>query len=267
MKKLEGYSGCKLELLASGDVVRKTSKSEEYNLRLEAQCLKQAAFKHDMLYAPTVLDMGYDPAGLFYFDMEYIDGPTLAQMVINEDNCLWTIDILRQAICLEDVPELEPKPFVLKLRQLQEAIADCDPAFAEAVEFLLNQDWSGFPAGYCHGDLTLENIIVQGKRLYLIDFLDSFCDSPLLDMAKLLQDLQCGWAFRDHSLSPAATKMLEDCQCRLLLSLTERQRQQCSQALLLHLLRIVPYSARDKRTAGFLHHAIASILQKHQKEA
>jgi len=30
------------------------------------------------------------------------------------------------------------------------------------------------PIGYCHGDLTLSNILLKEETYYLIDFLDSF---------------------------------------------------------------------------------------------
>eukprot|EP00744_Colponema_vietnamica_P017832 GILI01025106.1.p1 GENE.GILI01025106.1~~GILI01025106.1.p1 ORF type:complete len:440 (+),score=77.59 GILI01025106.1:48-1367(+) len=70
------------------------------------------------------------------------------------------------------------------------------------------------PLGTCHGDFTLSNVLVltpltgdglplspraQSKetfRIALIDFLDSFVESPLADMAKLCQDLKYGWTLR-----------------------------------------------------------------------
>lgn len=55
------------------------------------------------------------------------------------------------------------------------------------------------PLGMCHGDLTLSNILVQESthdRIVLIDFLDSFVESPLADMAKLNQDLSHAWTIR-----------------------------------------------------------------------
>jgi aminoglycoside/choline kinase family phosphotransferase len=55
------------------------------------------------------------------------------------------------------------------------------------------------PIGLCHGDLTLSNILVQehqGDRIVLIDFLDSFIESPLADLAKLRQDLVHGWTLQ-----------------------------------------------------------------------
>lgn len=55
-----------------------------------------------------------------------------------------------------------------------------------------------FRIGTCHGDLTLGNMIFEKDtgRLQLIDFLDTYIESPLIDLAKLEQDLVFGWSSR-----------------------------------------------------------------------
>ena len=52
-----------------------------------------------------------------------------------------------------------------------------------------------YPLGVCHGDLTLSNILidVDNMDLYLIDFLDSFIENPLLDIIKIRQDTKYYW--------------------------------------------------------------------------
>lgn len=50
------------------------------------------------------------------------------------------------------------------------------------------------PVGVCHGDLTFSNILFNGNNYYLIDFLDSFIESPLLDIVKLRQDTAWQWS-------------------------------------------------------------------------
>ena len=51
------------------------------------------------------------------------------------------------------------------------------------------------PIGICHGDLTFSNILIDNNtmNLYLIDFLDSFIESPLIDIVKLRQDSKLLW--------------------------------------------------------------------------
>ena len=50
------------------------------------------------------------------------------------------------------------------------------------------------PVGVCHGDLTFSNILFNGNNYYLIDFLDSFIESPIMDMVKLRQDTAHLWS-------------------------------------------------------------------------
>ena len=59
--------------------------------------------------------------------------------------------------------------------------------FTEAKDMML-------PVGKCHGDLTFSNIMFNGNNYYLIDFLDSFIESPLLDIVKIRQDSAYLWS-------------------------------------------------------------------------
>lgn len=54
-------------------------------------------------------------------------------------------------------------------------------------------EWN-LPVGICHGDLTFSNILFTANTYYLIDFLDSFIESPLLDIVKLRQDSAHIWS-------------------------------------------------------------------------
>lgn len=46
------------------------------------------------------------------------------------------------------------------------------------------------PLKYCHGDLTLSNILYESDEIYFIDFLDNFANTILQDMSKIRQDTQ-----------------------------------------------------------------------------
>ena len=52
--------------------------------------------------------------------------------------------------------------------------------------------------GNCHGDLTLSNIIINRdkKKIILLDFLNTFKETPLQDICKLIQDLRLYWSSR-----------------------------------------------------------------------
>jgi thiamine kinase-like enzyme len=74
------------------------------------------------------------------------------------------------------------------------------------------------PKTFCHGDLTFNNIIFHKKRLFFIDFLDSYIDSFLCDLIKLKQDLFYSWGIsienkkciRIHQVYTYIWKEIED---------------------------------------------------------
>ena len=79
---LGGHSGCKVLLCETEDnivFVRKISSDTEYNNRLKVQAAKQETFQSETIKVPAVLNQGYTDEGLFYFDMEYVQGITMAE--------------------------------------------------------------------------------------------------------------------------------------------------------------------------------------------
>ncbi|MCS2582598.1 hypothetical protein NXY00_03370 [Bacteroides sp. BFG-551] len=68
------------------------------------------------------------------------------------------------------------------------------------------------PVGQCHGDLTFSNILFNGNNYYLIDFLDSFLESPLLDIVKIRQDSNYGWSqlMYEHEFDTVRMKIISD---------------------------------------------------------
>lgn len=94
-------------------------------------------------------------------------------------------------------------PVAVFADKLQAALAQCadDELNALGAEFARYLQAQGpvlrVPVGPCHGDLTLNNIIFNAADgITLIDFLDTFLESPLQDVAKILQDYRFGWSLR-----------------------------------------------------------------------
>ena len=119
-----------------------------------------------------------------------------------------------------------------------------------------------FPAGDCHGDLTLSNIILShSKGLLLIDFLNSFLESPLQDVAKIRQDLVYGWSFRKLDSHLRIKGMLFASKAKpTYLSYLESLFPVFSEALdILCLARIAPY-VRDELTEQWLIGALFQCL-------
>lgn len=140
------------------------------------------------------------------------------------------------------------------------------------------------PVGMCHGDLTLSNILIAHKddddlsslapepvacaavsssetytKIVLIDFLDSFIESPLADMAKLCQDLKFAWTIR---VSHQQTATLDTVHFFTVLSYLHRAMEERFQAyawyreylslmLIINQLRVLQYS-KDPHAARYL---------------
>jgi dTDP-glucose pyrophosphorylase len=65
------------------------------------------------------------------------------------------------------------------------------------------------PVGYCHGDLTLSNMLFStiDNNIYLIDFLDSFIETPLFDIIKFRQDTKFYWSLKMINLEMDQNKI------------------------------------------------------------
>lgn len=62
------------------------------------------------------------------------------------------------------------------------------------------------PCGFCHGDLSLTNILMLDNKVYLIDFLNTFIDSPIQDMVKLRQDTKYNWGMHINNINDKKLK-------------------------------------------------------------
>jgi len=229
MITLHGHSGCNIMLLHQG-VVRKISPTLNYNKRLEYQMRKQQTFSHNILKTPQIYSWGYTTDGLFYFDMEYIPGISLNVYFERErlHQCLEIIDIVTSFQTVTEQIDITPQV----IDKIQNIKLDQD-----IKEILISNNWI-VDVGYGHGDLTFENIIINKNEIYLIDFLDSFIDGPLIDQSKLLQDAFCYWSFKNQSSIPK----------RKLLPIRDRfNSKQHYLMLLLHLVRTIPYSNINKK--------------------
>ena len=227
MINLSGHSGCNVMLY--NNVVRKISPTLEYNNRLKTQMEKQQSFSHHILKSPKIFDWGYNENGMFYFDMEYIHGINLNTYFQKErlHKCIDVINLVTSfQTCVEKINIKEQV-----INKIQNINVNDD-----IKEMLTSNSWV-IDSGYSHGDLTFENIIIKENKIYLIDFLDSFISGPLIDEAKLLQDIFCYWSFKDPTLTPK----------RKLLAVSEKfNSKQHYYMLLLHLVRIIPYINPNK---------------------
>lgn len=276
--KLVGHSGCRLEVRERDGVlmVVKIAPSDAYGHRLRKQYEKQRAFKSDIFRVPATFQSRVNDEGLFEFEMEYVNGATLAEYLkeapisaINEIADKFISLIPRNVNFDPDAKQV----FATKISDLRAALASqTDPTIERVLNKLQAHEWNYCMKGEGHGDLSLENIIWKDGDLYLIDFLDSFYDGWMTDISKLLFDLECLWSYR-HEL-PAdenlrirililKNRLLEDIR---LLPESKAVLDSVYHMILLHLVRILPYTHEEKTWNHLLVEAgkICDIIDSNQ---
>lgn len=271
-RNLGGHSGCKILLCEENDnkvFVRKISSNYEYNERLKVQAFKQESFATGQVKTPKVYAKGYTQDGLFYFDMEYIQGITMAEYMN-------TIEIGKVKNLVEslvtnilspnsDSTAVDEAVFYNKISSLKEKLSnDNNYIIDEAIEMLNSHSWKNFPKTFCHGDMTLENIIVKDGQMYLIDFLDSFYDCWIMDISTLLQDVQTLWSYRNQKEINVNTlirlMVFRDILIDTMNKMSSGIIVEAYYALLLKLIRIYPYT-HDALTYEFLNRKTASVMR------
>lgn len=178
--KLKGNSFYTLEVRNSNNpLVLKYSPN--YDERLLKSAYKQANFKSDYFEKPTItyIDESKEKTA---FEMKFIQGNSFVEFFLNASkNDLDTLieklrGYFRERIKTEQIVNI--KTFHTKLDELD----------AEGYAWTLpNISGIKMYAGECHGDMTFSNMIFSDK-FYLIDFLDSYIESPTMDLVKLRQD-------------------------------------------------------------------------------
>lgn len=251
---LRGHSGCKLKLYENENslIVRKSSPDLAYNVRLKDQAEKQRKFKNMLIKAPQVLSEGYDDQ-IYWFEMQYVHGQKLSEWlkknpfektknIINHIGLSITNNLNIENKAVEN-SKIKAKLLSLRTNEVINRLGLMNILNHKVQEL-------NIPLGYCHGDLTLENIIIdKDDNIYFIDFLDSFINSPLLDVAKLYQDFYFLWSFRDDNsaLNKIKVAYLEKFWLNQF-KIFESFRDEINFLYILNLLRIVPYSQSAKLT-------------------
>ena len=248
MEKFErGLSGCKLHFVDEA-TLRKSS-SIEYSQRLLKQAKKQKYFLNynfTTINVPRVLDIGED-----YFDMEYISAQTFDTFFETCDRD--EVEFILQSL-FEYFDFLISRKKIYKEDDLKNKIytklSSIDVVDLQFKNYLLDFDYDAksAPKTFCHGDLTFSNILFNGKRIFLIDFLDSYVNSFLVDLVKLKQDLFYFWSIRingNKSLRLYQTKRY------IWKKISERYAEYIGTDLfsmldVINLLRIQPYLTNPK---------------------
>jgi len=269
VRVLRGLSGARVLLMTKDKrhwFVRKIVKDPANNERLRRQIAKQRDFSTavaSIVRTPAIVQEG-EIEGRYYVDMEFIrgaDGVTFLRHA-NRADLVGLADRLCEYLCLvATLPAATANSGSLfealygKLCEVQSKTSLLDgPTLARMFTALDSvRRLEGPACTLCHGDLTLENLVIDNRlNIWMIDLLDAPFEHYWQDVAKLHQDLEGGW----YQLSqPRIAKyVLEYMSSRVVATATALTPQYTQiHAILLAstFVRILPY-ARTEREQQFV---------------
>jgi len=211
---LMGFSGFKVDLIKTESYyyVEKSTQDTHLKDRLKRQFEKQKQyseiiknFPHKSFCVPTIVQ-SEETNNSFSFQMSYSN--SLNYLDFFENSSVFDIDsflnriffIIDEFITLSENKIEKKETIKEKYSNTKKNIISkkiSSPLFFQELDYIfdLKEDLL-LPMGYCHGDLTFSNMLfdVMNKKIVLIDFLDSFIESPLLDIVKLRQDTKFLWS-------------------------------------------------------------------------
>ena len=264
IKKLSGHSGCEILLCANDNnsqekYVRKISPDVSYNERLLTQSQKQEKFtsKLSIIKSPKILRRGH-VNNLFYFDMSYVNGKSLNDHIRNSDISTVTpfIKALQDYLSNDKVQNTEDLSSLI-----QEKVKNTRAktvGYEKFYDYILGNNWQHIPVSECHGDLTFENLIVSNGKLHFIDFLDSFINTKLIDMAKLLFDVRYFWSSRLVKQKPIVKSIHVD-EILKSTQIYKDNKKSIDCLIVLSILRIIPY-CKDRYTLEHLERGLEHAI-------
>lgn len=211
---VKGHSGCKIDIINNGDslYISKSTYDPKYVSRLYLQALKQQeasknTYQH--IRIPEIFAIDKDENHLT-IKMEYVYSKNFVAYFEDAgfDNINYFVKALKIFIDSEISKSIMQKIDTETVRlKFEDVCKKCKANICinedSEVSRLLESSRKIFnqlpkqieiPIGQCHGDLTFSNILFNGNNYYLIDFLDSFIESPLMDLVKIRQDSRYQWS-------------------------------------------------------------------------
>lgn len=256
IKGLNGFSGAHIFLGLHNNnwIVRKIAKDANSSVRLKAQAEKQKQFSLLSLKnikTPLILNEGYIN-NIFYFDMEYIDGINIFEYLNNcNDHKLndFTINISNYIRYLSKTQSLS---FDFK-NTLISKILDISSKTKYLSKNITNilikntENIENIKSTLCHGDMTLENMIIKNDTIYLLDFLDAPFDHYWQDISKIYQDLEGMWYDRNHIyFEDEKRKYISDKLFKEINKISPKYKENHNFMCAMNFVRILPYTTNEK---------------------
>ncbi len=118
------------------------------------------------------------------------------------------------------------------------------------------------PIGVCHGDMTLSNMLIDYNHyLYLIDFLDDFLNSPIMDIIKIRQDIKYHYILQlyDGKYDKIRIKIIFNYMEQVINETFNEYEMFFKYLDIMNFLRILQYSKNEKMDQ-YIIHTIKTIL-------
>lgn len=282
--EVKGHSGCQVDIVTEGGnlYISKSTHDKNYVPRLYQQAVKQriaskAVYQHiripeiyeierteeyvnvkmEYVYSKNFVDYfedaGFDRINYFIKALKIFIDSEIEHSSLETINRRVIVDKFRDVCC-----KIKLNNFINRdeeVMEIMERSASVFQAVDEEIEI---------PVGHCHGDLTFSNILFNGNNYYLIDFLDSFIESPLLDLVKIRQDSHYGWSqlMYEHSLDDVRMNIIFqkiDAEIDKYYSRYDWYRKYYTLFQLMNFLRIIQY-AKEEKVIQFLKRTLKSML-------
>ncbi len=282
--EIKGHSGCQIEIVNEGNrlLIHKSTDDIGYMSRLYNQAVKQeqaSGFVYQHIRIPKIYDIERTDASLT-IKMEYVYSKNYIDYFEDAgfDQVEYFIKALKifidQEIETSRIERVDKKIIQEKFQDVVKRVgqntlisSDCDilEIMEQSAEIFYSMDDEiEMPVGLCHGDLTFSNILFNGNNYYLIDFLDSFIESPLLDLVKIRQDSRYQWSklMVDHKLDDIRLDIISNKIDEAIDSYYMKYgwyRKYYNQFQLMNFLRILQY-AKEEKVVDYLKHVLKSLL-------
>lgn len=277
---VKGNSGCSIEIVQSDSdiMLQKSTSNTTYIPRLLKQFQKQTQFKfpqNSHIKVPRIYEVQQKKDSVVG-KMEYVYSKNFINFFEStgfEQVNLFVetiINFLEHEISIARPHKISSTLLTNKLDAIKNNLSFKDPLSRSILDRAKRkcECYSNIviPTGICHGDLTLSNILFNGSDCFLIDFLDSFVETPLQDIVKIRQDTYFGWsqlmsrqAFDKIRLNIIMRKIDSVIDSHFQRYDWYNQYYQIFQ--IVNLCRILPY-AKTKKIRSFLLKNISQLLDK-----
>lgn len=273
----DSFSGSKFFLFEKKNDVYLKKKFNKISLRDRKSFYKQNNFRKYYIKSYLVQSAKIETINLKknYIILKYYEGLSGTDLILTSDVSIHKI--LDQFLCSyidEQIKnskfvQFKKDPYIKKCCDIQKLISIKNK---NKFKYFFYKIYSKLDkikynlSGNCHGDLTLSNIIINKtkKKLILIDHLDTFWNSPVQDICKLIQDLRLYWTSRNFIKTDKLRAKIFCDNLKPFKSINENSLNDLVELeMMMTLVRILPYiTSNDTSTFNWFQKSFKKIDKK-----